>query len=143
MRFRTLFGFALFGALQFLRSGVQSVIVYRSEGQNRVWLPCAVIQIEDSPHSTPSFVALSNMALNEFWLQSFVLFVFLIKNCSFNLTVNIKAKDGEIVQQNFFADPEKDYVTIDFKNNEDRFVSVYIDFRLVRFSFFVRLFQLH
>ena len=49
--------------------------------------------------------------------------------------VNIKAKDGEIVQQNFFADPEKDYVTIDFKNNEGRFVTVYIDFRLVSFFY--------
>ena len=27
--------------------------------------------------------------------------------------------------------PEKDYVTIDFKNNQGRFVTVYIDFRLV------------
>lgn len=69
------------------------------------------------------------------WLQSLVLFVFLIKNGSFNLIVNIKAKDGEIVQQNFFADPEKDYVTIDFKNNEGRFVTVLIDFRLVSFPF--------
>ncbi|KAL9965428.1 hypothetical protein ACROYT_G029227 [Oculina patagonica] len=74
------------------------------------------------------------MAIGEtvFWLQSLVLFVFLIRNCSLNLIVNIKAKDGEIVQQNFFADPEKDYVTIDFKNNEGRFVSVFIDFRLKR-----------
>ena len=68
-----------------------------------------------------------------FWLQSLILFMFLIPNCSLNLVVNIKAKDGEIVQQNFFADPEKDYVTIDFKNNQGRFVTVYIDFRLVSF----------
>ena len=66
-----------------------------------------------------------------FWLQSLILFVFLVQNCSLNLIVNIKAKDGEIVQQTFFADPEKDYVTIDFKNNQGRFVTVYIDFRLV------------
>lgn len=70
-----------------------------------------------------------------FWLQSLILFVFLIRNCSLNLIVNIKAKDGEIVQQNFFADPEKDYVTIDFKNNQGSFVTVYIDFRLVSLSF--------
>ena len=66
-------------------------------------------------------------------VQSLVLFAFLIKNCSLNLMVNIKAKDGEIVQQTFFADPGKDYVTIDFKNNEGRFVTVFIDFRLVSF----------
>lgn len=66
-----------------------------------------------------------------FWLQSLILFVFMVRNCSLNLIVNIKAKDGEIVQQTFFADPEKDYVTIDFKNNQGRFVTVYIDFRLV------------
>lgn len=56
----------------------------------------------------------------------------MVRNCSLNLIVNIKAKDGEIVQQTFFADPEKDYVTIDFKNNQGRFVTVYIDFRLKR-----------
>lgn len=80
----------------------------------------------------------TNMALvggTAFWLQSLILFVFLIRNCSLNLIVNIKAKDGEIVQQNFFADPEKDYVTIDFKNNQGSFVTVYIDFRLVSLSF--------
>ena len=67
-------------------------------------------------------------------VQSLVLFAFLIKNCSLNLMFNIKAKDGEIVQQTFFVDPEKDYVTIDFKNNEGRFVTVFIDFPLVSFS---------
>ena len=70
-------------------------------------------------------------------VQSLVLFAFLIKNCSLNLMVNIKAKDGEIEQQIFVADPEKDYVTIDFKNNEGRrslIVTVFIDFRLVSFS---------
>lgn len=70
---------------------------------------------------------------NAFWLQSLILFAFLIRNCSLNLVVNVKAIDGEIVQQNFFADPEKDYVTIDFKNNQGRFVTVHIDFRLVSF----------
>lgn len=72
---------------------------------------------------------------NAFLLQSLILFAFLIRNCSLNLVVNVKAIDGEIVQQNFFADPEKDYVTIDFKNNQGRFVTVHIDFRLVSFSF--------
>ena len=67
-------------------------------------------------------------------VQSLVLFAFLIKNCSLNLMFNIKAKDGEIVQRTLFADPEKDYVTINFKNNEGRFVTVFIDFRLVSFS---------
>ena len=52
--------------------------------------------------------------------------------------VNVKAIDGEIVQQNFFADPEKDYVTIDFKNNQGRFVTVHIDFRLVSFPLLYR-----
>lgn len=76
---------------------------------------------------------------NAFWLQSLILFAFLIRNCSLNLVVNVKAIDGEIVQQNFFADPEKDYVTIDFKNNQGRFVTVHIDFRLV--SFFPLLYR--
>ena len=84
------------------------------------------------PHVIPR--SCTNMALvreTAFWLQSLILFVILVRNCSLNLIVNIKAKDGEIVQQTFFADPEKDYVTIDFKNNQGRFVTVYIDFRLV------------
>ena len=84
------------------------------------------------PHVIPR--SFTNMALvreTAFWLQSLILFVILVRNCSLNLIVNIKAKDGEIVQQTFFADPEKDYVTIDFKNNQGRFVTVYIDFRLV------------
>jgi len=75
---------------------------------------------------------------NAFWLQSLILFSFLIRNCSLNLVVNVKAIDGEIVQQNFFADPEKDYVTIDFKNNQGRFVTVHIDFRLVSFPLLYR-----
>lgn len=70
-------------------------------------------------------------AMAVFWLQSLILFVFLVQNCSLNLIVNIRGKYGDIVQQNFFADPEKDFVTIDFKNNEGRYVQVYIDFRLV------------
>lgn len=70
-----------------------------------------------------------------FWLQSLILFVFLVQYCSLNLIVNIKAKDGDIVQQNFYADPEKDYVTIDFVTNGARYITVYIDFRLVSFEF--------
>lgn len=73
----------------------------------------------------------SLMAITHFWL-SFLLFpAFLVQNGSFTLVVNIKSKDGEIVQQTFSADPEKDFVTIDYKSNENRFVSVYIDFRQV------------
>ncbi|XP_058956263.1 out at first protein [Pocillopora verrucosa] len=72
------------------------------------------------------------MAITHFWL-SFLLFpAFLVQNGSFTLVVNIKSKDGEIVQQTFSADPEKDFVTIDYKSNENRFVSVYIDFRQKR-----------
>lgn len=95
------------------------------------WLICGTKGISQS---TTSFLVVANMALvseTAFWLQSLILFVFMVRNCSLNLIVNIKAKDGEIVQQTFFADPEKDYVTIDFKNNQGRFVTVYIDFRLV------------
>lgn len=73
----------------------------------------------------------SLMAITHFWL-SFLLFpAFLVQNGSFTLVVNIKSKDGEIVQQTFSSDPEKDFVTIDYKSNENRFVSVYIDFRQV------------
>lgn len=71
------------------------------------------------------------LELTAFWLQSLILFVFVFQQCSLNLVVNIKAKDGDVVQKNFFADPEKDYVTIDFITNGARYVTVYIDFRLV------------
>ena len=66
-----------------------------------------------------------------FWLQALILFSFLIQNCSLNLIVNIKAKDGDVVQKNFYADPEKDFVTIDFVTHGGRYITVYIDFRLV------------
>ena len=70
------------------------------------------------------------MALEEtiFW---FILCVFLVQNSCSNLVVNIKAKDGDVVQKSFFSDPEKDYVTIDFMTHGGRYVTVYIDFRLV------------
>ena len=74
------------------------------------------------------------MASEVFWLQSLILFLFLVQHCVANLVVNIKAKDGDIVQENFFADPEKDYVTIDFMTNGARYITVYIDFRLVSLS---------
>ena len=63
-----------------------------------------------------------------FW---FILCVFLVQNSCSNLVVNIKAKDGDVVQKSFFSDPEKDYVTIDFMTHGGRYVTVYIDFRLV------------
>ena len=69
--------------------------------------------------------------LTVFWLQSLILFAFLVQNCSLNLIVNIRAKDGDVVQKNFYADPEKDYVTIDFVTHGGHYITVYIDFRLV------------
>lgn len=70
------------------------------------------------------------------WWQLLVLFVVLVQQCSLNLIVNIKAKDGDVVQKNFFADPEKDYVTIDFMTHGSRYVTMYIDFRLVSIQFY-------
>ncbi|XP_015756584.1 PREDICTED: out at first protein-like [Acropora digitifera] len=45
----------------------------------------------------------------------------MVQRCSFNLVVNIKAKDGDVVQKEFRADPEKDYVTIDFMTHGSRY----------------------
>ena len=66
-----------------------------------------------------------------FVIYSVILLMFLVQRCSFNLVVNIKAKDGDVVQKEFRADPEKDYVTIDFMTHGSRYITVYIDFRLV------------
>lgn len=97
------------------------------------WYSCA-LSTKYWTLPTPLFVihCAVSMAVGLFWLSFLIFLAFLTQQGSFNLVVNIKAKDGDIVQQNFFAYPEKDFVTIDFKNNEGRFVTVYIDFRLVR-----------
>ena len=80
------------------------------------------------------------MALEEtiFW---FILCVFLVQNSCSNLVVNIKAKDGDVVQKSFFSDPEKDYVTIDFMTHGGRYVTVYIDFRLVCWLYLTWVFK--
>ena len=65
------------------------------------------------------------------WVHSIILLVFLVQPGSLNLVVNIKATDGDVVQKDFFADPEKDYVTIEYMTHGSRYVRVYIDFRLV------------
>lgn len=70
---------------------------------------------------------------------SVILLLFLVQRCSFNLVVNIKAKDGDVVQKEFWADPEKDYVAIDFMTHGSRYINVYIDFRLVSFLTFSRI----
>ena len=57
--------------------------------------------------------------------------------------MNIKAKDGDVVQKNFFADPEKDYVTIDFMTNGARYITVYIDFRLVSYKLIIISYEEH
>ena len=76
-----------------------------------------------------------------FVTYSVILLMLLVQRCSFNLVVNIKAKDGDVVQKEFRADPEKDYVTIDFMTHGSRYITVFIDFRLV--SFFPFLFESH
>lgn len=76
-----------------------------------------------------------------FVTYSVILLMLLVQRCSFNLVVNIKAKDGDVVQKEFRADPEKDYVTIDFMTHGSRYITVFIDFRLV--SFFSFLFESH
>ena len=82
------------------------------------------------PRPSSSIIRAYKMALEEtiFWV---ILCVFLVQNSCSNLVVNIKAKDGDVVQKSFFSDPEKDYVTIDFMTHGGRYVTVYIDFRLV------------
>lgn len=75
-----------------------------------------------------------------FVTYSVILLMLQVQRCSFNLVVNIKAKDGDVVQKEFRADPEKDYVTIDFMTHGSRYITVFIDFRSVSFSF---LFESH
>ncbi|XP_068685982.1 out at first protein-like isoform X1 [Montipora foliosa] len=72
------------------------------------------------------------MAMEVVWVHSIILLVFLVQPGSLNLVVNIKATDGDVVQKDFFADPEKDYVTIEYMTHGSRYVRVYIDFRLKR-----------
>ncbi|XP_067017808.1 out at first protein-like [Acropora muricata] len=67
-----------------------------------------------------------------FVTYSVILLMLLVQRCSFNLVVNIKAKDGDVVQKEFRADPEKDYVSIDFMTHGSRYITVFIDFRLKR-----------
>ena len=70
------------------------------------------------------------------WLYS-LRFVFvsfcLLQECSFQLIVNVRTKEGNVVQQTFNSDPVKDFVSIDFKLDEERFVTVYLDFRMVSY----------
>ena len=65
---------------------------------------------------------------------TFLLFLlmFLVRLGSFNLSVNIRSKTGDIIRQTFKSDPERDVVTVNYEREGGQFIDMMVDFQKVQ-----------